>query len=96
MSELLRRIGAEVSYENHTLLINTENCNNPEAPYDLVKTMRASFYVLGPLLFLVYIFHSLRTSIGDRQLIIYGSYYLTKFSRPLSSSNLYKSSHPPI
>ena len=50
MSELLRRIGAVVSYENHTLLINTENCNNPEAPYDLVKTMRASFYVLGPLL----------------------------------------------
>ena len=30
--------------------INTENCNNPEAPYDLVKTMRASFYILGPLL----------------------------------------------
>jgi UDP-N-acetylglucosamine 1-carboxyvinyltransferase len=50
MSELLRRIGAEVSYDNHILSINTENCNNPEAPYDLVKTMRASFYVLGPLL----------------------------------------------
>ena len=50
MSELLRRIGAEVFYENHVLTINTENCNNPEAPYDLVKTMRASFYVLGPLL----------------------------------------------
>ena len=50
MSELLRRIGAEVSYENHVLTINTENCNNPEAPYDLVKTMRASFYVLGPLI----------------------------------------------
>ena len=29
-------------------------------------------------------------------LTIYGSYYLTKFSRLLSSSNLYKSSHPPI
>ena len=26
----------------------------------------------------------------------WSSYYLTKFSRPLSSSNLYKSSHPPI
>ncbi len=50
MSELLRRIGAEVTYYNHSLIINTENCNTPEAPYDLVKTMRASFYVLGPLL----------------------------------------------
>jgi UDP-N-acetylglucosamine 1-carboxyvinyltransferase len=30
--------------------IDTSNCNNPEAPYELVKTMRASFYVLGPLL----------------------------------------------
>ena len=50
MSDLLRRIGAEVFYENHVLTINSENCNNPEAPYDLVKTMRASFYVLGPLL----------------------------------------------
>ena len=28
----------------------TADCNNPEAPYDLVKTMRASFYVLGPFL----------------------------------------------
>ena len=50
MSELLRRIGANVSYENHTLYVDTENCNTPKAPYDLVKTMRASFYVLGPLL----------------------------------------------
>ncbi len=50
MSELLRRIGADVKYENNILQINTENCNSPEAPYELVKTMRASFYVLGPLL----------------------------------------------
>ena len=34
----------------NTLYINTENILNPIAPYDLVKTMRASFYVLGPLL----------------------------------------------
>ena len=50
MSELLCRIGADVKYENNILQINTENCNSPEAPYELVKTMRASFYVLGPLL----------------------------------------------
>ena len=30
--------------------IDTVKCNNPVAPYNLVKTMRASFYVLGPLL----------------------------------------------
>jgi len=30
--------------------INTENCNTPIASYDVVKTMRASFYVLGPFM----------------------------------------------
>ena len=32
------------------MTINSENCNNPCAPYELVKTMRASILVLGPLL----------------------------------------------
>ncbi len=50
MIELLRIIGANVEYSNNSLLIDTKECNNPHAPYDLVKTMRASFYVLGPLL----------------------------------------------
>ena len=50
MIELLKIIGANVQYSNNTLLIDTKECNNPHAPYDLVKTMRASFYVLGPLL----------------------------------------------
>ena len=50
MAELLRRIGASVSFKNNQLLINTVNVSKPVAPYDLVKTMRASFYVLGPLL----------------------------------------------
>ena len=50
MIKLLKIIGAEVEYLNNTLIINTKKCNNPHAPYDLVKTMRASFYVLGPLL----------------------------------------------
>ena len=50
MSELLREIGANVSYTNNTLFIDTRNVTNPIAPYELVKTMRASFYVLGPLL----------------------------------------------
>jgi len=50
MIKLLKIIGAEVEYSNNCLNINSENCNNPCAPYELVKTMRASFYVLGPLL----------------------------------------------
>ncbi|MDP6578165.1 MAG: UDP-N-acetylglucosamine 1-carboxyvinyltransferase [Candidatus Marinimicrobia bacterium] len=50
MISLLKIIGAEVNFQDGTLHIDTTKCNNPEAPYDLVKTMRASFYVLGPLL----------------------------------------------
>ena len=50
MAKLLKIVGCKVSKTNNTLFIDTRNCDNPEAPYDLVKTMRASFYVLGPLL----------------------------------------------
>jgi len=50
MIELLEIIGAKIKFKDNELFINSENCNNPVAPYDLVKTMRASFYVLGPLL----------------------------------------------
>ncbi len=50
MSHLLRIIGAKVELSDHTLNIDTESSNFFEAPYELVKTMRASIYVLGPLL----------------------------------------------
>ena len=50
MLKLLEIIGSKISKDGNTVIIDTINCNNPEAPYDLVKTMRASFYVLGPLL----------------------------------------------
>ncbi|MCH7731231.1 MAG: UDP-N-acetylglucosamine 1-carboxyvinyltransferase [Candidatus Marinimicrobia bacterium] len=50
MIRLLKIIGAEVSFENNVLIVDTRKCDHPEAPYGLVKTMRASFYVLGPLL----------------------------------------------
>lgn len=49
MAHLLRIIGAKVEYDNHTMMIDTGNINFFEAPYELVKTMRASIYVLGPL-----------------------------------------------
>ena len=50
MMKLLDIVGSETSYRNNILEIDSSNVNNPEAPYDLVKTMRASFYVLGPLI----------------------------------------------
>jgi UDP-N-acetylglucosamine 1-carboxyvinyltransferase len=50
MSNVLRVVGAGVTGGRNTLRIDTTHCNHFEAPYDLVKTMRASFYVLGPLL----------------------------------------------
>lgn len=50
MAHLLRIIGAKVEFSDHTLIIDTTQADFPEAPYELVKTMRASIYVLGPLL----------------------------------------------
>jgi UDP-N-acetylglucosamine 1-carboxyvinyltransferase len=50
MAHLLRIIGAKIEFENHSLVIDTMRADFPEAPYELVKTMRASVYVLGPLL----------------------------------------------
>ena len=50
MTKLLSFLGAETSFEKHTLKINTGNITSFEAPYEHVKKMRASVYVLGPLL----------------------------------------------
>jgi len=48
--KLLKYIGADVSFENNSCFINAKNINENVAPYDLVSTMRASFFTLGPLL----------------------------------------------
>ncbi len=50
MCNLLRILGAKVDEHEHELLIDTSHASHIEAPYELVKTMRASFYVLGALL----------------------------------------------
>ncbi|MBP2655235.1 MAG: murA1 [Firmicutes bacterium] len=51
ISEVLRHLGAEVDYdEPGTLIINGANITTCEAPYEFVRKMRASFYVMGPLL----------------------------------------------
>ncbi|MEM7008431.1 MAG: UDP-N-acetylglucosamine 1-carboxyvinyltransferase [Thermodesulfobacteriota bacterium] len=49
MIELLEILGAKVEFEKGTLVIDSTNMDTWEAPYDLVKTMRASVLVLGPL-----------------------------------------------
>lgn len=51
MMTLLAYQGAEVTFDDQSRLhVDTRNASKSEAPYDLVKTMRASALVLGPLL----------------------------------------------
>lgn len=50
VSDLLRHLGAKVTFEDETLTVDTTNIDCLEAPYDLVSKMRASFLVMGPLL----------------------------------------------
>lgn len=47
---LLAELGAKVQSENGILSVATDQIKSMEAPYDLVRTMRASVLVLGPLL----------------------------------------------
>jgi len=51
MLALLRCMGVELTLdETMSVLVDANNITNLTAPYDLVKTMRASILVLGPLL----------------------------------------------
>src|SRR5262249_4416016 len=50
LRRLLQHIGAEVEAGTHTPTISAKQIGSADAPYDLVKTMRASVLVLGPLL----------------------------------------------
>ena len=47
---LLENHGALVTVDGHTVEIDAGGLSNPEAPYELVRKMRASILVLGPLL----------------------------------------------
>jgi UDP-N-acetylglucosamine 1-carboxyvinyltransferase len=49
MQRLLVDIGAQVDIDGTTVRLTTPQISSPEAPYELVKTMRASSLVLGPL-----------------------------------------------
>jgi UDP-N-acetylglucosamine 1-carboxyvinyltransferase len=50
MSKLLKHLGAIINFENEILEIDSSDVNEFTAPYEHVKKMRASVYVLGPLL----------------------------------------------
>ncbi|HTD06418.1 UDP-N-acetylglucosamine 1-carboxyvinyltransferase [Undibacterium sp.] len=50
MLKLLRQMGLQVTQQDGVVTLNGSDINQLEAPYDLVKTMRASILVLGPLL----------------------------------------------
>jgi UDP-N-acetylglucosamine 1-carboxyvinyltransferase len=47
---LLRELGVAVEFDGHSARLRAEKILSHEAPYDLVKTMRASVLALGPLL----------------------------------------------
>lgn len=51
MLELLAELGCEITLlDRMRVKINSRNLKNPTVPYDLIKAMRASIVVLGPLL----------------------------------------------
>ncbi|MCE5300227.1 MAG: UDP-N-acetylglucosamine 1-carboxyvinyltransferase [Spirochaetia bacterium] len=50
MSELFCILGANSYIDSNMMHVQPNTINNFKAPYELVKTMRASIYVLGPLL----------------------------------------------
>jgi UDP-N-acetylglucosamine 1-carboxyvinyltransferase len=46
---ILQNMGVSFERKDHEIVIDSTGLTNPEAPYDLVRTMRASVLVLGPL-----------------------------------------------
>lgn len=50
MGQVLEHIGATCEFDGHTLTVEVPDELNPEAPLELVRAMRASIIVLGPLL----------------------------------------------
>ena len=50
MISLLEILGVNTTFQDHILTLDTNNILSQNAPYEYVKKMRASVYVLGPLL----------------------------------------------
>jgi UDP-N-acetylglucosamine 1-carboxyvinyltransferase len=50
MGKLLKMLGVAVSQDGEQTVVRADSITSTQAPYDLVRTMRASVLVLGPLL----------------------------------------------
>ncbi|MHB9039608.1 MAG: UDP-N-acetylglucosamine 1-carboxyvinyltransferase [Melioribacteraceae bacterium] len=50
MIKLLNQLGVESTFKNHKLVLDSSKITSQIAPYEHVKKMRASVYVLGPLI----------------------------------------------
>ena len=50
MADVLRSFGVKIDVRGHEAYIDASDITNATAPYDLVTKMRASFFVLGPIL----------------------------------------------
>lgn len=50
ISDVLRHLGAQVTFFGDRLVVDATSLDGYEAPYELVRKMRASFLVMGPLL----------------------------------------------
>jgi UDP-N-acetylglucosamine 1-carboxyvinyltransferase len=50
MIKLLTNMGEEIDFNDHTIKVKNYGIKILEAPYEYVKKMRASIYVLGPML----------------------------------------------
>lgn len=50
MEKLLRQMGLRLTISGNSVTLNGNDIHHPQAPYDMVKTMRASILALGPLL----------------------------------------------
>jgi UDP-N-acetylglucosamine 1-carboxyvinyltransferase len=50
MVELVTHLGVDVDFKKNVLAIHARRIKNVEAPYEIVRKMRASYYVLGALL----------------------------------------------
>lgn len=52
IAEVLRQLGVKVDFnrQQHTLFVDSTVLKTVDAPYDLVRKMRASFVIMGPLL----------------------------------------------
>ncbi len=50
MGQILEALGIKLQRQDDAIAINATDINPTEAPYDVVSQLRASFFVIGPLL----------------------------------------------